>query len=277
MRATGLESPAAADKITAASTTGGAVGPTLSLKTEQPKAEGNPIGEFMYFVPLISPDLVEVNQNPGNLQRVRILSTTRNFKAGSFEVVGQFEIRGDGYQKNTFDPTNSIRREDKRLKEGGVLKRQLDTITVSGACNGRIEVEGVISNQAPVVTMVRLRFNDGRQSPVSIGLHDISFADGAFHYDNRVVARVNALTFRRAPGRPKMEVTVGSVKDADAGNGFWQKFVGGMKGTVANLLIKPISVDRLGHATMLNFGLALANAEGQFTFPQAKNLKNPAR
>jgi hypothetical protein len=252
----------------------GPTGPTLPLDYGRGASSGSPIAEFMYFVPLISPDPVSVTESPGNTQRGRIVAATRRFKSDSFSVVSAFEITGEGSQYNTFDPTNHIRRNEQRLKEGAVLERQLDSIVVSGAGRGRIEVEGVVSNGAPVVTEVRLRFNDGRPSPVTIGLHDIRFADGAVRFDNETIARVNTLTFRRSTGRPKMEVTVASVRRKDAGAGLWQKFVGSVTATAANLFLKPITVDRTGHEAMLNFGAALATAEPRFTFPRAKNLKN---
>lgn len=251
----------------------GATGPTLSLEAARPGSAGSPIAEFMYFVPLISPDPVSVSENSGNTQRGRIVSTTRRFKPDSFQIVSAFEITGEGFQRNTFDPTNHIRRNEERLKAGGVLERQLDTIVVAGPGRGRIEVEGVVSNQMSVVTEVRLRFNDGQPSPVTIGLHDIRLAEGAIRFANPVNARVNTLTFRRAPGRPKMEVTVASVKRADAGNGLWQQFVGSVTGLAANLLLKPITVDKTGHEAMLDFGRALALNQPAFTFPLAKHLQ----
>lgn len=252
---------------------GNPTGPTLALQADPKGLRGIPIAEFMYFVPLISPDPVAVTESPGNAQRTRILGITRQFKPASFQVAGIFEITGQGFQKNTFDPAHQIRQHARKLQQGGVLERQLDTIVVSGAGRGRIEVEGVLSNQVPVVTQVRLRFNDDRPSPVTIGLRDIRFVDGAVRFDNSLVARVNTLTFRRTPGRPKMDVSLASVKRADAGNRAWQNFIGGMKGAVANLLLKPINVDPLGHTTMLDFGGALVTDKPSFTFPKAKNLK----
>ena len=228
----------------------------------------------MYFVPLISPDPVATSENPGNTQQARLLTTARHVALEKFSATCEFEIIGAGSQRNVFDPTNQLHRNEQRLRDGGVLERQLDTIVVSGAGRGRIEVEGVMSNAAPVVTEVRLRFNDaGKSSPVTIGLHDFRWVDGAVRTENAVVARVNMLTFRRAPGRPKMEVSVASVKRADAGNGLWQQFVGGMTGLAANLFLKPITVDKTGHEAMLAFGRAVAMGETKFTFPRAKNLQ----
>ncbi len=248
-------------------------GPTLRLKETREQSGGNPISAFMYFVPLISPDPVAASQSLSNAQQVRIVSEKRRFTSNSFFIHCEFEITGTGFQQNVFDPTNQIRRHDRRLKEGGALERQLEYITLGGAGRGRIEVEGNLSNTAPVVSEVRLHFNDkGQTSPVSIGLRDIRFVEGAYRSDNAVVARVNTLTFRRA-APSKMEVSVASVKRKDAGNNLWQNFVGGVKGVAANLLLKPITVDKVGLATMLDFGAALALQQPTFTFPKAKNLK----
>jgi hypothetical protein len=135
-------------------------------------------------------------------------------------------------------------------------------------------VEGTLTNRVPTVAEVRLRFNDrGKASPVTIGLQDIRYVEGAFRPTNEMVARVNTLTFKRGVVPPRMAVTVASVKRKDAGDGLWQKFVGGVTGVAANLLIKPIRVDATGHEAMLDFGLALAAEEPAFTFPRARHLK----
>jgi len=91
-----------------------------------------------------------------------------------------------------------------------------------------------------------------------------------------MVARVNTLRFQQKPGPPKMEVTLASVKRADAGNGLWQSFVGGLKGAAANLLLPPLNITTNGQQAMLNFGLALATQQPTFTFPFAERLTNCA-
>ncbi len=131
-----------------------------------------------------------------------------------------------------------------------------------------------MAGHVPTVTEVRLRFNGrGRPSLVTIGLHDIRYLDGAIRLRNESVARVNTLIFRRKPGPPKMDITVASVKRKDAGSNFWQNLMGGLKGTTANLFLKPIAVEPVGNEAMLNFGLALASEAPAFTFPHARNLK----
>jgi len=70
-----------------------------------------------------------------------------------------------------------------------------------------------------------------------------------------------------------MDITVATVKRKDAGNGFVQNVIGGLKGTTVNLFIKPIRVEKAGNEAILDFGLALASEAPWFTFPRAKNLK----
>jgi hypothetical protein len=249
-------------------------GPTLRLDYGRGESPGNPVAEFMYFVPLISPEPVSIVESPGNTQRARMVSATRSFTARSFLVTCEFEFVGEGNQRNLFDHTEKIRRHEQELKEGGTLDHELGSINVGGAGSVSIEVAGTMTDRVPTVTEVRLRFNGrGQPSPVTIGLHDIRYFDGSFRLHNEKVARVNTLVFQRKSGPNKMGITVASVKRKDAGNNFFQNLIGGLKGTAVNLFIQPITVERVGNEAMLNFGLALALEAPAFTFPRAKNLK----
>ena len=102
------------------------------------------------------------------------------------------------------------------------------------------------------------------------------FLDGACRPVNELVARVNTLTFRRMPGRPKMEITIASVKPKSAGDNLWQNFKGSLKGMAVNLLIPPLDIEARGHQAMLDFGFALATEAATFTFPHAPHLLPPA-
>jgi len=250
------------------------VGPTLRLDYGRGESPGNAVAEFMYFVPLISLEPVSVIKSPGNTQCARMVSITRSSKAKSFLVTCEFEFTGEGNQQNIFDHTEKIRRHEQELKAGGSLNHQLGSISIEGAGSVSVEVEGTMTGRVPTVTEVQLRFNGrGRPSPVTIGLHDIRYLDGAVQLRNESVARVNTLIFRRKPGPTKMDITVASVKRKDAGSNFWQNLVGGLKATTANLFLKPIAVEPAGNEVMLNFGLALASEAPVFTFPRAGNLK----
>ena len=250
-------------------------GPTLRLDYGRGESPGNPVAEFMYFVPLISPEPVSIVKSPGNTQRARMVSATRSFKDRSFQVTCKFDFVGEGNQQDVLDHTEKVRRHERELKKGDMLDDQLGSINVEGAGSVSIEVTGTMTDRIPTVTEVRLRFNGGgHPSPVTIGLHDIRYFDGSFRLHNERVARVNTLAFRRKAGPSKMDITVASVKRKDAGNNFLQNLMGGLKGTAVNLLIQPITVERAGNEAMLNFGLALALEAPEFTFPRAKNLKS---
>jgi hypothetical protein len=249
-------------------------GPTLRLDYGRGDSPGNPVAEFMYFVPLISPEPVSIVKSPDNTQRARMVSATRSFTARSFLVTCEFEFVGEGNQQDVVDHTQKVRQHEQELKEGGTLDHQLGSINVEGAGSVSIEVTGTMTDRVPTVTEVRLRFNGhGHPSPVTIGLHDILYSDGSLRLHNESVARVNTLVFQRKSGLNKMGITVASVKRKDAGNNFLQNFIGGLKGTAVNLFIPPITVERTGNEAMLRFGLALALEAPAFTFPRAKNLK----
>ncbi|HWF18705.1 MAG TPA: hypothetical protein VG754_05530 [Verrucomicrobiae bacterium] len=251
-----------------------ATGPTLHLDYAHGETNGSPAAEFMYFVPLISPEPVTLSKSAVNTQRARILSVTRRDKGESFTVTCDMEFSGQGRQQNIFDHTKMIQRRESDLKAGKSLVRLLSSISVEGPGQLQVEVEGKMSGSTSTVNEVRLHFNaHGHESPVVIGLHDVKYIDGKFQPCNGLVARVNTLTFHRTDGPPRMEVSVASVKRADAGDSMWQNFVGDLKGMAVNALIKPLVVERTGNETMLDFGLALTSRAGTFTFPKAKNLK----
>jgi hypothetical protein len=250
-------------------------GPMIQLDFRPGRPNGSAVAAFMYFVPLISPEPVWSLTSPGSTQSVQLLSAKRRSMARSFMTTCEFQFNGEGSHQSRFDLSQQFRRHERKLKKGGSISRQLDYIIVEGKGNGAMEVEGTLSNGVEVVTEVRLRFNThGQASPVSIGLCDIRCVDGEFKRAKEMVARVNTLTFRRQPGPPKMEVTVASVKKKGAGNSIWENIKGGITGTAVNLLIDPLTVTRIGHQAMLDFGQALADGTPTFTFPRAKNLKD---
>jgi hypothetical protein len=155
-----------------------------------------------------------------------------------------------------------------------VLRKQLGSINVEGQGSGKVEIVGTVTNGVRWVNEVRLLFNNhGNPSPVSICLQDLSYHGGAIHAENEIIARVNSLVFKRAPGKPTMQISVASVKSKDASDSLWQNLMGEVKGIIANEMLPPIAVEATGHRAMLDFGLALANKEPTFTFPFANRLK----
>lgn len=249
-------------------------GPTVEFDYGAGQPVTNALGKFMYFIPLISPDGISVRTNAGNSQCARVMSFRCHTNSLLFQAVCEFDIVGDGQQRNVFDHAALIGRQRQALRSGKTLAHQLEAINVQGAGSGTVEIDGIYTNGQPVVTEMRMRFNShGHASPVSVILKDISMRDGTLCYANETVARVNTLTFRqRTP--PTMEVTLASVKRADAGNGFWVNFVGDLKGAAANLLLPPLSITAGGQKAMLDFGLALAMEKPAFTFPFAERLRN---
>lgn len=255
----------------------GAASPTLLFDYGQGKPHDNAVSQFMYFVPLISPEPVSVFTNVGNTQCARVVSYDYHMNGPIFSCTCEFEFTGSGSQQNVFDHTHKVQQHEKDLQAGTILKHQLGAINVEGTGSGSVEIEGTLSNGLHVVNMVQLRFNRrSRVSPVTIDLHDLAYRGGAVQMQNEMLARVSTLTFRRTSGTPKMEVTLASLKRKDAGAGLWQSFVGGIKGATANLFLPPLKVEPEGQQAMLDFGLALVTKKSDFAFPAATRLKGSA-
>jgi hypothetical protein len=248
-------------------------GPTVMLSYSKESFRKNPISAFMYFVPLIAPTLVDRQTSARNDQEVAMISYEQKIAAKSFYVACEFEMRGNGFHKNTFDPAGMIAAHIADLKDNEPLTHTLDYIKFEGEGFGRIEIEGTIKDSTHTVTEVNLRFNArGQKSPVTIGLYDIKPKDGHYNYENRSndeVARVNTLAFKKSDKTPRMGITVASIAKAAARDSFSAR----LKGTIANLIIKPPKIDKLGNQTMLNFGHAILNRKPEFTFPKARNIK----
>ena len=250
-------------------------GPTLRLTPDSNRLtsieEGDPIGSFMYFVPLISPNPVTISISSNSNQRARFLTIEREFKKETFSVHCDIEFIGTGNFRDVIDNTDPIRRNEEKLKAGGAMEKQLAYIQIQGSGHGTLDVEGTLTNQIPSVTEIRMHFEKGSgPSPVSIGLCDIRYVGGEFRADNDLIARVNTMTFR--PGASRMEVSLGSINREDAGDSLWQKLKGGLVAVAANWFVKPMRIESQGHETMLRFGQALANGDESFTFPHAEKL-----
>ncbi len=254
-------------------TTAAPTGPTIRLDYGHGTSQFNSISQFMYFVPLISAEPVTVVTNAGNSQSARVLSFNCRTNGNAFKATCQFSFVGDGSQENRFDHTQHIQRRLKNLQAGETLARQLSAINVQGSGRGAVEVSGSWTNGQPIASEVRLLFNQGQSSPVTVLLEDIVWRNGAAVIENETVARINALTFRRMDGRPKMEVALDSVKRKGASNSLWQNLMGSIKGSVANLFIPPLNIEAEGQNAMLDFGQALATQQPAFTFPFAPRLK----
>lgn len=252
-------------------------GPTVFLISNEDEPKQNPTSHFMYFVPLISPTLVDSKTSTYNEQQSKILSRRISSDEKSFYVFCEFKMYGKGFHQNKFDSDQMIKRNADKLKKGDTLKNILDYIKFEGDGFGSIEVVGKIDSNTQTVTEVTVHFNgQGQESPVTIGLYSIQPVNGEYKYENRfnrIVARVNTLTFKRSENIPRMGIKIDSVNKEDQPEGM----MGDIKGWLANFFIKPIEIDKIGNDTMLNLGFALFKKEPTFTFPKARNLKKEAK
>ena len=248
-------------------------GPTVILKSDKDKELENPTPDFMYFVPLISPTLVYSETSKGNQQKSGLISNEKKSTSNSFPVFCEFQMQGSGSHKNKFDSAGMIARNTKALKKGKPLKNILGYIKFEGEGYGWIETKGKLKGKKATATEVKVHFNGrGGTSPVTVGLYSVKPVNGEYKYENRyneIVARVNTLVFDESTDDPLMGIIVSAIYAEGSKPGFWGK----LKGSIANLIIKPLGVDKLGNDTMLDFGCALFEEKETFTFPIAKNLK----
>jgi hypothetical protein len=246
-------------------------GPTVILKCD--KVLKNPTPDFMYFVPLISPTLVYSETSKGNEQKSGLISCVRKPTSKSFYASGEFQMQGSGFHNNKFDSAGMIARNTKGLKKDKPLKNILGYIKFEGEGYGWIEIKGKLDGKKATATEVKVHFNGrNKQSPVTVGLYSVKPVNGEYKYENKydqIVARVNTLTFDKSTDNPLMDIIVSSVYAEGGKPGFW----GNIKGSLANLIIKPLAIDKLGNDTMLDFGCALFDGKETFTFPKAKNLR----
>src|ERR1700722_17483635 len=107
-------------------------GPTLYFDYGVGKSQANPLVKFMYFVPLVSPELITVTTNAGNTQCARVLSYVTATNGKSFDVTCEFEFTGDGVQRDIFDHSPGIQRHQAELQAGKTLSHQIMAISVEG-------------------------------------------------------------------------------------------------------------------------------------------------
>jgi hypothetical protein len=248
-------------------------GPTVTLNYSSRTYKENSFDSFMYFVPLISPDTVDVKISAGNEQKVSTVSYERKVYSKSFYVNCEFKMFGKGFHKYIFDANEIIARYSGELKAGETMDRIIDYIKFEGEGIGAIEVKGTIKESVKTVTGVVLHFNAGDlQSPVTLGFYDIKPKDGQYKYENRsneLIARVDSFIFKKSNGEPEMGIKLSSVKEPAKPEGF----LADMTGVIANFFIEPQNISKLGNDTMLNFGLALLDEKPSFTFPKAENIR----
>jgi len=248
-------------------------GPTVELSYGKGEEKINSTPNFMYFVPLISPTLVDSQTSKDNGQLSTVISRKVNIRGNNFNIECEFQMWGKGTYQNTFDSRQMIKRNMGKLDGKKPLKHVLNYIKFDGQGYGIISAEGQIIDSKPVITKVVVDFSSRKdKSPVTIGLYSVNPVDGEYKYENnfgKIVARINTLTFVRTEETPMMALKVASIANNEASNGFW----GSLKGMIANFFIDPISINPKGNDTMLDFGLALYEGQKSYTFPIAENLK----
>lgn len=249
----------------------GSTGPTMIMRYSKEKLVKKPIAFFAYFVPLIAPTLVDNISSVNNKQQVAIVSHKITSDAKSFYVTCEFEILWSGFHMNTFDPAGMIAAQTDVFKKEQAMTNMLDYIKFDRNGFGIIEVKGTINGSTKIVTEVNVKFNTrGGKSPVTIGLYDIEPKNGEYKYKNRsdeLVARVNTLSFKKTENtNPRMGIKVASIRGKTESVGF----LSSLKGKIANLLITPPKVDKLGNTTMLEFGYALLQKTLRSLFPKLK-------
>lgn len=249
-------------------------GPTVYLCCKDKNGKTNPLKDFMYFVPLISPVNVTNEQTPGNSQVGYVTKCSKDTKGNTFTTTCEFRMEGQGTNTNDFDKKGMIDRNVKDVKKGKPLKNILDYIKFNGEGYGRFDVKGEIINGQKVVTSIDVHFNEhGEKSPVYVGLYSVKPKDGQYLYENKFdikVARVNILSFEKTDGVPKMGIKIDSVGKSEKEMGLF----GGVVGSIANLIIQPLEITKIGNDEMLKLGLAVTEDQPTFTFPKAENLIN---
>ena len=108
-------------------------------------------------------------------QRVSVVSYEKKVTSKSFHVDCEFEIKGSGFSRYTFDPTGIIALKIAESKKSNPdsLSNLLDYIHFEGEGFGIIQIKGTINGSIQTVTEVNLEFNArGHKSPVVIGLYD---------------------------------------------------------------------------------------------------------
>ncbi|HEX7654462.1 MAG TPA: hypothetical protein VF607_13215 [Verrucomicrobiae bacterium] len=233
-----------------------------------------PLKDFMYFVPMISPDPVTVRTNEGNAQLIRLVAWHGETNGSTWQVTSTFDFVGSGQIENKYDHTALLARLNGQTDKAGNLPVLLDAILAEGEGAGAVEIEGNFTNGAAMVQVVRLKFNrDHQASPIAVRLLNLQRQAGKVEVANTMIARVNQLSFQRTTGTPHMEVLLDSVKDAGAGDGVWTGFIGKMKAVAANLFVPPQRITVAGYQNMFDFGAAVRAKAPTFQFPEAANLR----
>jgi hypothetical protein len=246
-------------------------GPTILLSYDTLKPLKMPTPSFMYFIPLISPTLVSTKISADNHQQAMVISYEKSVTLDSFTLSCEFELQGNGFFIDIFDPNGVIAAFPEAIKKNAPVNNILDYIRLEGDGFGRIDVKGTAADSNLTVTQVEVHFGTrDTKSPVAIGLYSVAPENGKYKYENKyneIVAKVAVLTFKKTD-YPRMGIEVVSVNKASNPD----SYIGRIKGFIVNFFIEPVKITKLGNDTMLKFGEALLNKQTSFTFPKATNI-----
>lgn len=250
-------------------------GPTLSLSPWRQGEPGIPAREFLYFIPLISPEPVEFHASSANAQQARLISIERTpANHGGFALCCCFELVGGGFTEHDVDHGDMVRRSAERLRAGGRLAHVLGSIRLQGEGKAVLRAEGRFENGTPVVQNVTMAFSgtDGT-SPVRIELLALSGPPDAWVARPEALAEVAVLRFVRTAAPARMEVTLAALHDPNARDTAVQRLKSLLKGAVANAFLPAVDIDATGNLAILDFAAALAVGAPSFTFPAATKLR----
>lgn len=246
-------------------------GPTLNIEYTD-NGQGNEVGSFMYFIPLVIPTTVDVYTDPNTTLNAHIISRTSNETATAFTTTCIFQVCGQGIYEAVADANEIIAFSSKGEPKDKVLRNQLRSIRVDGPMRGSLVVSGSIKNSQRQVDNFDIRFDLDGKSPVSVHLFEVKPVDGKYCFQDRYneqFARIDALSFSRSIHSPTMEAEVSSIAKENAKEGF----LASLKAMVVNWFLPPVPISVIGNQTMMDFGTALDSTQRAFIFPYAENLR----
>ena len=225
---------------------------------------------FLYvFCSPYRPDTrVDMEISPNNRQQAWILSYDKKVTKKTFYVACEFEMRGTGFFNNILDSNEIIADFREEIKKGAPIKNALDFIKFEGEGIGRIEARGTINDSNETVTEVKIHFNIGDRSPITIGLYCVDPENGHYNYSkryNELVARASTLTFKKGEGDPKMGVTVVSVDKAAKPNSYFGK----VEGFIANFFIEPVKISNSRQRYHAQLRLRPVQTKNNVYFPES--------
>lgn len=249
-------------------------GPTLYLDYAPKTSFDNPVEAFMYFVPLTSLTGVRIEIDPATNFSAGVVNWNYEpLRGRQFRLTCDFDVYGQGLYRVVYDPKEMIDFVRSRHPKEKTLTKLLDWIQVDGPCRGQIMALGRSENGRIEIDQITVSFvRDDAKSPVKTCIYDLPPKNKQYDYAHRVnvlVARVNALTFRRSEDWPRMSVQVGSIVSENQAEGW----ISSLSAFLANFLLPAQPVSAIGNQTMLDFGKTLCEKQSEFVFPAAATIR----